>query len=312
MKVLLPKSFSIVENQAISSDYDAIAMWASGASYAAGAKVIRATPADNPAINIAEIDYIYEAAGANTTTDPALDPLSWINLGATDRYKLFDRTASSQTEYAQGSSVSILAHRISAIFLGRARGRFQIDVFLNGADGMPAQIFSAAIEAEALIYEPTSGWYDYFYPVLLGDLGAVDSYAEFPVNDYDMTIRVSALSDACAIGRLVVGSLYPIGETKIAPSVGILDYSKKDTDANGETYLAVGKYAKKAEFDLIVETSKLDHINALLSRFRATPALWVGSTRFSSLMIYGFYRDFSLLLQGEEFSECAIQIEGLT
>jgi hypothetical protein len=292
------------------SDSENYPAWDINTTYAAGDKVIRSVPSDHLSIDIPNIDYIFEAAGNNTTSDPATDPLGWINLGAPDNYKAFDNTATTQGFLEQNEYVEVLAHRVSAVFLGQMESDVLIEMRIGDSDDI---IFSKEVFYTGLIYNPTSGWYDYFYPELIEETGSQDVFVEFPTNDYNMRIRITALKDNGAkIGRIAVGSLMDIGETKISPNIGIIDYSVKETDANGNTILKVRKFAKRAEIDVLIKTNNFDVVLAVLSRLRARPTAWIGSGKFSALVLYGFFRDFSLILSGENYSDCSLQLEGLT
>jgi len=43
-----------------------------------------------------------------------------------------------------------------------------------------------------------------------------------------------------------------------------------------------------------------------------SPCLWVGSNEFEATTIFGFYKNFDILLNYPNHSECSLDIEGLT
>ena len=309
MKAFIPKPFTILTNGAIADDYDAIPLWTSGTSYAIGDKVIATIPANDPSIDIPAIDTIFEAAG-NVNTDPALDPIGWINRGAVDAQRAFDRYESTFSEFEQGGVLELGVQRASAIFLSRTSGRIKIEVFVSASSD---PVFTALVEKKTAIYEPTSGWYDYFYPELIAEAEAGDAIVEFPTSDYDMRVRLTATDlEGATIGRAALGSVFELGRTLISPSVGIMDFSIKETDEAGETYLKTGRYAKRGLFELLVKTGDVDRVYNTLAKLRARPTAWIGDDRFDMLIIYGFYGDFSITLSGQEWCECSLEIEGLT
>jgi hypothetical protein len=312
MRVLYPRSFSVVTNEARSNDYDNISLWSAG-SYAAGDLVIRPTPKDDPAIDIDTIDYIYEAAGS-VNSDPLVDKLGWLNRGATDKYKLFDRYADTQSEFDEGSILTISANRVSALFLGQFSGAALLEVFAVQGDGSNKLIHSQELTKRHFLYEAAGSWTTYFFRQLLAEVGAQDELAEFPAHMAAIMIRLTGRSSGFKLGRIGVGSLIDLGITRAPVTTGIIDYSRKITDESGYTYLERRRFAKMANYDLLVPTNRLDVVQSSLKEMRARPTLWVGDdlNRFDSLRIYGFFKDFSLLLSGNDYCECSLEIEGLT
>jgi hypothetical protein len=40
--------------------------------------------------------------------------------------------------------------------------------------------------------------------------------------------------------------------------------------------------------------------------------LWIGTEEYESTIVYGFYKNFDILIAYPEHSECSLEIEGLT
>jgi len=102
--------------------------------------------------------------------------------------------------------------------------------------------------------------------------------------------------------------------TGIAASakVGIQDYSIKQRDTFGNYTILQRAFNKKADFTVYIENSAVDSVVNLLSDYRATPTVYVGSSSFGSTIIYGFYKDFSVDIAYPTKSVCTISLEGLT
>ncbi|MDR2152797.1 MAG: hypothetical protein LBO72_08250 [Helicobacteraceae bacterium] len=309
MKALIPKPFEVLQNDAIAIDSAVIPSYQEGASYVAGDKVIVTVPANHPAIDVAAIDTIFEAAD-DVSVSPLVDPLGWINRGAIDAHKMFDKYESTASEFAQNGVLELRAQRCSAAFLGRASGRIKIELFLSLQD---APFWTTIVDRKTAHYEPTSGWYDYFYPELVSEGEAGDTIVEFPASDYDMRARFTALgASGASIGRIALGAMYRLGDTIVNPTTAISDYSVKETDETGETYLKPRSFAKSGSFQILVRTSEVDRVYNALVKLRARPTAWIGDDRFDVAIIYGFYRDFSIVLSGQAYCECSLEIEGLT
>ena len=68
------------------------------------------------------------------------------------------------------------------------------------------------------------------------------------------------------------------------------------------------------EADIRVLTKDLDRVYRILANVRAKPCLWQlnnENTSWESLLVYGFFKDFDIILQGEVVSTCSLTIEGL-
>ena len=96
-------------------------------------------------------------------------------------------------------------------------------------------------------------------------------------------------------------------------SIGILDYSTKETNDYGQTYLSQGDWAKRMDLDVSLLTSNLDAVQRQLALVRGKPVIFDGNneTDYIALKVYGFYRDFELILQNPVRSKATIRIEGL-
>jgi hypothetical protein len=94
--------------------------------------------------------------------------------------------------------------------------------------------------------------------------------------------------------------------------VGIQDYSRKEKNDFGDTVLVERAFAKRANFDLILEKFETDQLQNFLAEIRATNALWIGSDEYESTIVFGFYKSFDILISYPTRSDCSLEIEGLT
>ncbi|HFL2185791.1 TPA: hypothetical protein ACG3DQ_000770 [Pseudomonas putida] len=102
-----------------------------------------------------------------------------------------------------------------------------------------------------------------------------------------------------------------LGEALYGTSVGITDYSRKERDTFGNMGIVERGYSKRADFDVIVQTSTVSQVQRLLSKYRAKPLVWIGEASFQSTILYGYYKEFNLVISGPTVSDCSISVEGL-
>lgn len=119
-------------------------------------------------------------------------------------------------------------------------------------------------------------------------------------------------ADLVSCGALLFGRQFTIGETEHGADIGIIDYSRKETDQFGVTSVVERAFAKRMTARVVMPTSAIDDVARNLAALRASPVLWIGSESFESLTVYGFYKEFSIDLAYPTVSYCSLTIEGLT
>jgi hypothetical protein len=155
-------------------------------------------------------------------------------------------------------------------------------------------------------------WYVYFTT----EPGKLNSLVIYDLPSYaSASVRVIISGDnpagPVAVGTLLVGKAVDLGLTEAGPSIGITDFSRKETDQFGVTTIVERSWAKKMTVRSMIETGAVDGIQRTVAALRAQPALWIGEEGFDSLTVYGFFKDFSVGLALEQISYCSLSIEGL-
>ncbi|KAK0332075.1 hypothetical protein LTR94_026360, partial [Friedmanniomyces endolithicus] len=114
--------------------------------------------------------------------------------------------------------------------------------------------------------------------------------------------RMKVITDAGAI---------EIGTTEAAPTIGLTDYSRRETDDFGVTTVVKRNFSRTMSVRVMVPTANVDALQRQLAALRAKPVQWVADDRFDSLSITGFYKDLSIDLAIPPVSYCTLTIEGL-
>ncbi len=104
---------------------------------------------------------------------------------------------------------------------------------------------------------------------------------------------------------------FDLGTTATAPTIGIIDYSRRVTDDFGVTTVVERGFARRMSVKVAVPFDGVDALQQRLAGLRATPALWVADDRFASLSVRGFYKEFSIDLAIAPLSYCTLSVEGL-
>lgn len=247
----------------------------------------------------------------------------WLELGPTNVWAPFD----TQTSTAATVNAATMTYRIRPGV--PCNGLAVIGV--TGASAVTLSIYTGAgvltgSITQTLDNTPITDWYSYWtadfqvasdvyfggYPQTDGSIGV--DLVGFSSYEYVITITRSVGGTDVTCAGIVVGKSYQLGGVQYGATVGIIDYSVKSTDAFGVTTLVQRNYAKRANYTLRFDNTQLRFIEGLLASLRATPCLWCGvdDVTFSPLTVWGFYKDFSIVIAYLKHSTCSLEIEGMT
>lgn len=243
----------------------------------------------------------------NSNTGHALSEAAWwLDLGYNRRWRMFDLSNSSQSSNADEIDVSIDV-------TGRANAVSLLNIVAD-----TAQIIVTTVDGE--IYNETfnltsdsgvNNWYDYFFEpiVRVGDLVVTD----LPLNA-NPTIQVilTATGSTVRIGTLIVGQSLVLGATVYGAEIGIQDYSRKVADDFGNWTIVERPFAKRATFEVFCDAARTDAITAFLASIRATPCVFRGSGPYTSLYVFGFYKDWRGKINKPLNTTFYLEVEGLT
>lgn len=272
------------------------AEWSGATAYSIGDRVM-----------IAATHQTYEALTAHTNKPPASNVADWLPLGATNRWRMFDEKVGTVTSATGSISVTLAPGIVTGIALF---GVNAATVTVTMTDPVEGVVFSRTADMQD--YTGITDWYAYFFedvrrkPNLIVE--GLPSY-----RNAQLTVTVSSgVAETVSIGSLVVGKLRKFADNILAgASVGIQDFSRKERDVFGNFQIVERAFADLARWRFIVPNNRLDAMRETLAALRSKPAVYIGSDRFSSTTIYGFFRDFDPVINYPEHTEVSIEIEGL-
>lgn len=292
----------LVYSNVIEDDY---ADWDGTTSYTVGQRVMRRS-----------IHKVYQnlIPGANATLPENDTSNRWVEVGPTKKWAPFDQSLSTQSSKIDELVYIIKPGRVSGIaLLGMSATEVQIAMVANGET-----VYAGSAD---LTNGTTVGdWYEYFFePVYMKDTLVITDLIDASLlnlpqyADCLISVKIKYPTFEAKCSAIIVGLVADLGLTQYDSTVGIVDYSKADADDFGRVSLVKRTYSKRANVNLIVENSQVDNVAKVLSTYRATPLVWVGTDNlYQSLILYGFYRDWEVVLSNPSFSNCNLQIEGLS
>jgi len=291
---------------------DAYSEYDSSATYNTGDRVYVTKESDGTTERTPH--EIYESLTDNNTGNyPPDNPDKWGRIGATNRWKMFDKYTTTQTE-SDSSIEVVVGFSLCDTFALFGLDATTVDWYLYDGDYTDSGnlITSGNID----LSEPVGNWYEYFY-------GDIEYKTEIYINNIPnylngqlrVVINNSAANTKC--GMLCIGREVFLGLTQYDVSTSITDYSRKKVDEWGNIYLKKGNYAKKVECDFWLDSGQVDFVRKKLADVRATPTIFnvnndaLQDNSFSSLIVYGFYKDFNIIIPGHSYSKCSLEIEGI-
>lgn len=258
----------------------------------------------------AQVHDIYESLQAgNTGHYPSLAASAswWLKIGATNLWKPFDSSVTSQASNADSITYTFQASgRINAIGLLNVSASTARVTMTDVTDGVVYDVTKTLTSNSGI-----HSWYSWFFEPLIRNTDVL--FSDLPTyNNATISVTLTDTGSVVKCGAIVMGQSLTVGTTQSGASVGIQDYSQKTQDAFGNFTILQRAFAKRGNFSVWVDNQLHDQTLVTLASLRATAALYVASDDFKSTYIYGFYKDFNQGIQMPTQSILNIEIEGLT
>lgn len=248
---------------------------------------------------------VYESVGDDNVghqpdTGALADPPTWIDLGPTNRYRMFDDSPSTTTQRAGTIQMTIDPGKVvdSVGLINVSAIDVTVERLSLGGDTVWSETRSLAD-----VDELGDGDSNYLTDVAILDI---------PPSSLPVRVTINASGGTAICGCMVIGRAATIGDTEFGTTLGIRDYSKKDTDDFGNSIIVKRAYSNTADFAVVLDTSRLGAVRRMLTKLRAAPALYVGTTTAAETILYGFYKSFTLVRSNPIRSTGSIEIESLT
>lgn len=252
--------------------------------------------------------YIYQSlVDSNLGNDPTGDTINWVLVGSTNKWAMFDAEVGTQTVTPTTMEVVIApAQYFTAIaLLNMAATSVQVEVTAGSET-----LFNQTYDLDETII---SDWYEYYFePYLLRSDLVVTGIAPSLSAVITLTFTNEPTVDI-KVGMVRFGNIYKLGDSEKGATLGITDYSVKETDAFGVTTFVERAFSKKLSAQVFSLNANLLYITSVLQSLRATPTVWIYSerTELRPTLVYGFARDWGIDIAYKDYSLLSLEIEGL-
>lgn len=274
--------------------------WSAG-TYSLGDQVIKSST-----------HKVYEVvADPNTDDDPEVGvnktPATWVAVGATNRYKMFDNTigyasladSPLELEFDFNSVMSsIAAFNISDVE----------SINVKSIDPVDGVVYDRDIEMRD--NSDIEGWHDYFF-------APIEVVTRFIINDLptypNATIKVTMTGVNISVGEMVLGNAIDLGVTEYGTGWQGLDFSIKERDQFGVFSVTRGRTADLLDYDVTLDKSKFSFVKNTLKSLSSVAAVWIGDSddENDGTAVFGYYRDAQINISSPSIIDMTIQVEGL-
>lgn len=295
MKVLHPITVTDAILTASSIPETDHAEWAAGTEYTTNQYVIRAS-----------VHKVFRAIRDNTGKTPETSPEDWQDMGATNRWRAFDRKVGTKSSATTSMSFTLAPGLINSLALV---GCDAADVQVVMTDPSYGEIFSRSYSMARTISQ-SSHWTYFFEPRGRKSTLIIDNLPTSRTPTVTVTLTVPT-GQTVSLGALLLGRMYEYARAALAgASVGLKDFSRKDRDSFGNWEIVERTWSRRAEWSFILKNRDMDNYVERMASLRATPALFIGG-HYDTTAVYGFYLDTRVVIEYPQHSECSIEIEGL-
>lgn len=288
--------FSVPEPDASQGEIE----WTSAPAFAIGDKRVRSS--------IHRKYLCVKAVPAGTVTAPELDTLSWLDVGATNRWAMFNQSRNFQTVQTSGNLTVTLTpgQRVSSVFLGGLEAKTVILEMVAAGVTVYSETFSGQLRG-------TSSWHDYFFgsfkfrPSLL-----ITNLPAYATAEIKLTLVNPGLGAKCS--TFAVGNAVFIGKMQYGATSDALNFSKIDRDTFGNAVLIPRRTVPTITGTLEVAKNLVDTVREVRVKLNAVPAVWSAlddptEDYFGSLLVVGIYKQFSITIDNFDTAKINLQVE---
>lgn len=273
-------------------------VWSSGTSYTIGSLCI-----------VLATHKIYEALTASTNLYPPDNLIgetpAWLDTGSTNAWKMFNQSYAARTENLGSIVVVFELGRTNSIgLLNVEASSININMTIDGVE-----VYDKDIDMQMRV---VNNLYEYIYTPLMLKTEAV--LIDMPIaGGTILTVTLTGgPTQLVKCGLCIPGMAIKLGDSQWGLSGGTDNYSRKDIDIYGGYDVTPRDFSKTRSVDIFLPNAKTGYVERLLQPYYTKPGLWVASEDFEFTIVYGFYRDFSIVMSDFSGADCSITIEGLT
>ena len=185
-----------------------------------------------------------------------------------------------------------------------------ISVYLR--DSVTNEIVWSSVN-RGIDYGNITDWYQYFFAPTQYVSSKYFSFPNIanPKVQVVLNNNVPSELDSVKVSMIYPGYEINMGDTLFAPTFTLNDYSVKEYDEYGNISIEEGNYQQQQEFQVKIPRSYYDIFIDTITKYRATPLVWVLDDQNANSVIYGYVSDFSIQYQTTEFAFASLTLQSI-
>ena len=277
-------------------------LWSPGA-YVVGDEVIKTETHRRYRCAVATSDDPESGVGAT--------PPTWVDIGATNRYAMFDDKNGSKSIDTNTLEVELTPNQVyTALAMFYVNGAESIQVVMTApVDGIVYDETISMLDNQDIIdyYE----WF--FYPII--------NITEFLLTDLptyiNATLKITITGGGSVeVGSAPFGAQSTLGVANYGTSFDLIDLSKKEQDEFGNYTIRTRPASDVVDFDVSVPRARTRYVRNLVATYRNKPVVWIGggesdSQDSSSIFTFGYYKSFRVNIDSPSICSATLQVEEL-
>lgn len=248
--------------------------FATGTTYNAGDRVILDEQA------------VYECLTAGTVGALPLDAANWQIVRPTNRWAMFDQLPSTSRQQSDTLTITLSVPAVGDVML---LGLLGSSVTVTLPDATRTVTLTSTVEQSVYI------------------TGLASAGGSMTITIQPITVGTDVL---LRVAEILVGTVMELGETQLGAGVDIADYSTRTIDEYGNATFVRRGYSSILQATFTLDLDAADQVLDTITALRAVPCVWIGSLHYQCAVVYGYYREASMVLF-ETHAKCSMRIESL-
>lgn len=239
---------------------------------------------------------------ANAGHLPSASPDFWLDVGAVNRWGMWDASLATLTSALESFTV-----RLTLPSYADSLALINVD-----AATVRARVLDTPYDQTIQMYYPraVSNMYEYRFAPF--DQRHKALFMGLPIGAPGLVLEITVSKPggiaSCGLCRPALARAW--GRTEFGATVGIKDYGEKGFDKWGAPTLLEGAWSDRISVTVDIPNILIDPLKRELTNYRSKPVVWVFSESFEATQIYGTFREFSIVIPNAKKSRCSIEIEG--
>jgi len=252
---------------------------------------------------------IYESLTDSNVLDPVTGSETtvpvWLVIGYTNPYRMFDNSVGTVTAHTSDLTFTITSGLMNTISLLNLIGK---SVTITMVDPTEGTVYTKSVPL--VDYSNITSWWAWYFGELPNKTSL--TFASLPTYPNAVTtVTIEAVNGVASCGSCVYGTQLIMGKILGGARTDLVDYSVKSTDQFGNTVITERAFSKTATVAMRIPSAQIDKLFDDLTAIRAIPSVYTLEKTYSTLTIYGYHRNVSIVFNNRQSTIVDLTIEGL-